>query len=679
MQDRRDEHDALLAEPIGEETRSSILARERSRDGPRPAASTRSANYAPTRADASGSRRMRAPMQPHVRILSAAAFVAFAATGTMPSRSANGEVTMFRGSPAHEGVYPGRGTPSYGGLQWRFRAGGAIHGSPVVAGGTVFVGSSDTKLYALDARTGGVRWARALGAPVSSTPAVGNGVVYVQTHTGRVLALRASDGATIWSRDGGALVPLPWGHESGDFYASSPTLVAGTLLIGGGDGFLRALDAANGRERWRLATGGRVRSTPAVHDGRVFVGSFDGDVYAADLATGRLAWRFETEGHGLDSGKFGYDRRSVQSSPAVAGGVVAFGSRDGHFYGVDEASGAQRWRLHDTVWWINASPAMQDGRAYASSSDGRYVEAVDAANGKPAWTFDAGANFFGSPSIAGDVVYDGDFQGRVHAVDKRTGKELWRFVAEGSRIVSTPVIAGERLYAGADDGSLFALNLVHGQALRRAVFWDGAYVKSNQIGAHERLKSYFAARGYDVLDAEALRAFLEARVADRAASVVVFAMDDLPDALRDDARGRGLFRRYLDAGGKVVWPGVPPTLLPVDRASGDVDIAKIDRARPAALLGVRYQRSNFDPLSQHVTAAGRRWNLEGWWNGSWSADADSVTAVLARDENGDAGTYVKNYGGPDGTGFVGMKIPADGEISLRYLGMLQVAAELFPR
>jgi len=349
---------------------------------------------------------------------------------------------MFRGSPAHEGVYPGRGTPSYGGLQWRFRAGGAIHGSAAVANGTVFAGSSDTKLYALDARTGGVRWARALGAPVSSTPAVANGVVYVQTFAGRVLALRASNGTTIWSRDGAALIPFPWGHEGWDVYTSSPTLVAGTLLIGGGDGFLRALDAATGRERWRLATSGRVRATPAVHDGRVFVASFDGDVYAADLATGRLAWRFETEGHALDSSKFGYDRHSVQSSPAVAGGIVTFGSRDGHLYGVDEQTGVQRWRLHDTVPWIIASPAMQDGRAYVSSSDGRYVEAVDAANGKPVWTFDAGANFFSSPSIAGDVVYDADFQGRVHALDKRTGKELWRFSAEGSRMISTPVIAG---------------------------------------------------------------------------------------------------------------------------------------------------------------------------------------------------------------------------------------------
>jgi hypothetical protein len=451
------------------------------------------------------------------------------------------------------------------------------------------------------------------------------------------------------------------------------------VLIGGGDGALRALDARTGRERWRLMTRGRIRATPAVHAGHVYVTSFDGDAYAADLATGKLLWRYATEGHNLDSGKFGYDRRSVQSSPAVANGVVAFGSRDGHFYGLDEATGKERWRLHETVWWINASPAMDDGRAIAASSDGRYVEAVESATGKPLWTFDAKANFFGSVAIAGDVAFAGDFEGRLHAVDKTSGKELWRFQAEGSRILTSPAIAADRVYFGADDGSVFALNLTHQAALKRAVFWDAAYLKSVTLASHERLKTYFSSRDYTLMDADAVRAFLEARIADRAPSVVVFAMDDLPDALRDDARGRGIFRRYLDAGGKVVWPGAPPTMAQLDRATGNMDLATaLNRARPAALLGIRFDRANFDPLTEHVTPAGRRWNLDGWWNATWSADADSVTTVLARDEKGEAGVYVKRYGGPEGTGFVGMRVPDTG-ISPQYLGTLQVVAEYFPR
>src|SRR5947208_1827338 len=84
--------------------------------------------------------------------------------------------------------------------------------------------------------------------------------------------------------------------------------------------------------RWRWKTGGRVRSSPAVAAGRVYVGSMDGRLYALDAATGKLAWKYDTEGTTLNAAKFRYDRTSVQSSPAVAGGLVVFGCRDGFLY-----------------------------------------------------------------------------------------------------------------------------------------------------------------------------------------------------------------------------------------------------------------------------------------------------------------------------------------------------------
>jgi hypothetical protein len=99
-------------------------------------------------------------------------------------------------------------------------------------------------------------------------------------------------------------------------------------------------------------------------------------------------------------------------------------------------------------------------------------------------------------------------------------------------------------------------------------------------------------------------------------------------------------------------------MVQISRTTGEADLTKIDRAQPAALLGVRFDDANFDPLSVQATAAGRRWNVDGWWLATWSADAASVTTVLARDENGGAAMWVKRYGGPEGTGFVEMKMPA---------------------
>ena len=53
---------------------------------------------------------------------------------------------------------------------------------------------------------------------------------------------------------------------------SSPAVSGGLVYVGSNDGYLYALDAASGTERWRFGDG-RVISSPAVSGGLVYVGS----------------------------------------------------------------------------------------------------------------------------------------------------------------------------------------------------------------------------------------------------------------------------------------------------------------------------------------------------------------------------------------------------------------------
>ena len=61
-----------------------------------------------------------------------------------------------------------------------------------MAGGTVYVGSVDGKVYALDAATGHVRWAYASGGSVLSGPVVADGMVYFGSDDQNVYALEAA-------------------------------------------------------------------------------------------------------------------------------------------------------------------------------------------------------------------------------------------------------------------------------------------------------------------------------------------------------------------------------------------------------------------------------------------------------------------------------------------------------
>jgi eukaryotic-like serine/threonine-protein kinase len=559
--------------------------------------------------------------------------------------------TMFRGDPAHSGVYASPPLRHFGGLQWRVQTGGMVQSSAALHDGTLYIGSGDGRLYALDATTGDQRWQFRTGRAISSTPAVADGLVFVGSRDNTYWAVDARTGEERWRLETGRDVPFPWGFESGDLYTASPTWAGGTLYLGSGDGQVYAVDPRSGRVRWRFATRGRVRASPAVANGRVYAGSADGTLYALDARSGREVWRFDTEGHGLESGKFGFDRRTIQASPSIAGGRVFIGSRDGFLYAVATATGKLAWRVDHHMSWVNTSPAIADGVVYAGSSDERFLQAVDARTGRELWRLATERPVWSSPAVVGDMVYVGDGSGTIYAVERATGRERWRYKT-GRRIFSSPVIEDGLLYVGNDDGGVYAIRGADGP-LRRAVFWDTVLVRASRVTAHRELRNYLAERGYEVLDGGGLQRFLSARLADRASSVVVFSMDHLPAAVAPVAADTVLFRRYLDAGGKVVWPGIPPLIWPRDPATGESpEYIRIDRAGTARLLGVDHARSNFDNYGAVVTESGLRWGLSGWWDSNWGVDPAAVTETLALDDNGLASSWVRSYGGPPGTGFV---------------------------
>ena len=588
--------------------------------------------------------------------LAVVVFTSACTNGEAAQPAQSRDVAMFRGGPTRNGVYAASAGPALAGLQWRFMTEGDVVSSPTVLGQTVYVGSGDGRLYALDRGTGARKWAFDAGNPITSSAAVGGGAVYFGTRDGHFFAVDAASGRQRWKLATGAVVPWPWGHESGDVYTSSPAFVDGVVYFGAGDGRVYSADAATGKEKWRAQTGGRVRGSPAVDASRVYVGAADGRVYAFDRATGAQRWKFDTEGVKLNSGDFGYDRRTVQSSPTVSNGTVFVGARDGWIYAIDAANGAERWRFDHKISWINTSPAFLDGVVYAGSSDGQFVQALDAATGKELWRTTTGTTW-SSPAVAGDVIYAGDGQGRLNALDRKTGKALWVF-RTGSTVYSSPAPSGDLVFVGSTDGGVYALR-VTATPVHRAVFFDSAYIKSASVPDANLLSRYFANRSYQVLDEKALGDWLQARIADRAPSVLVFAIDHLPpNAVDTTSFERSAVRRYLDAGGKVVWPGIPPALFPRDPKTGSPGgLAALKWGNATKLLGVPHEAAMFDQRGVRATDAGKQWGLQTRWRTGWGIDIDKSITVLGLDEFGLASAWARRYSGPDGTGFV--RVPAN--------------------
>ena len=135
---------------------------------------------------------------------------------------------------------------------------------------------------------------------------------------------------------------------------TAPVAAAGLVLVSGGDGIVRALDAQTGQLRWSAYTGGGpIKYPPAIEGGRAFVGSGDGWVYALEAASGRQLWRFRAAPAERMIPIYG----SLTSTWPVGSGVLVdqgvvyaasgISNFDGtHVYALDGASGQIRWQNH---------------------------------------------------------------------------------------------------------------------------------------------------------------------------------------------------------------------------------------------------------------------------------------------------------------------------------------------
>ncbi|HTQ54867.1 MAG TPA: PQQ-binding-like beta-propeller repeat protein [Bryobacteraceae bacterium] len=400
--------------------------------------------------------------------------------GILAASGVSSQTAMFRGNPAHTGVYDSKGPVNLD-LKWRFKTQGKVRSSPAVAQGAVLFGSEDGHLYCLNAADGALRWSFSTEGDLSSSPAAADGAVFFTAADGRIYALDLETGKPRWVVKTGDARPWLYGrgkNRTWDYWLPSPAVAGDVLYTGALDGRVRAIDPRTGTVKWQFDTGSTVRATPAVAAGMVYIGDMNGRLHALAAATGAEKWRFETSLAGQPFGE-------IQSSAAVAGGAVFFGARDGYLRAVDAETGREKWSFSHAGSWVNTSPAVDAGVVYCGSSDGRFVQAVDAQSGKEKWRFAATDRVFSSPAVAGGKVYAATHGAAVVALDAATGKQLAQVETEGA-VQSSPVIDDGVLYVGSDDSAFYAFG-ERPRKMRKAATIDAKlldeYVGDYQVGA----------------------------------------------------------------------------------------------------------------------------------------------------------------------------------------------------
>lgn len=278
--------------------------------------------------------------------------------------------------------------PAPGTLKWKFLAGNSIYSSPVKWGSLILVGANDRKVYAIDSSTGTKVWDYQLGALIDmSTAALApDGTLFIGCSDGKLYAL--NPGGT-----------LKWEFVTGGVIKSSPSIdpEREVIYFGSGDGKVYAV-GFDGVEKWSYETAGEVFSSASIDvDGRIGIGSDDRFFYVFK-PDGSVDWSYETgDKIGLSSAaigiygefyigsqdgkiyslsKSGELRWSSQlgglinSSPIIGhNGTIYTGANDYKLHALDPRDGSELWAV-STECYTHSTPAIDDnGNIYVVSYD----------------------------------------------------------------------------------------------------------------------------------------------------------------------------------------------------------------------------------------------------------------------------------------------------------------------
>jgi outer membrane protein assembly factor BamB len=231
-----------------------------------------------------------------------------------------------------------------------------------------------------------------------------------------LIAVHKQSGDVVWRASPGE--PLLHGQWSSPVSANVNGRTQ--VLFGGGDGWLRAYDAASGREVWRfdgnpkdarwlprpgVLSRSAIIASPVFADGRVFV------------AMG------QSPGHG--NGPSSIHAISPNGQGDVTASRILWTSRE--------------------VGRVVGTPVVEDGLLYVADLGGT-IQCLDAATGVHLWTHETHGPIWGSLLLAADRLYVGNVDGSMTVLRAGRRKEWLATIEMDAPIYSRPAVIGDTLY-----------------------------------------------------------------------------------------------------------------------------------------------------------------------------------------------------------------------------------------
>jgi outer membrane protein assembly factor BamB len=263
------------------------------------------------------------------------------------------------------------------------------------------------------------------------TPVINGDKIFTVDHEGILTAIDRKKGKKLWTKN------------------ITPEL---TGLVGGFVHLFSARDLNHG------ITGG-----VSLGDGLLFVGNYAGEVLALSVDTGAEIWRKQLKGE-------------ISSVPQTNGAVVAVQTMNGKLFVLDAKTGADLWFFENPPPVLTlrgtAAPLVTDSAIYAGFSNGRLM-AFNPSNGLILWEqrmampkgrseLERMVDIHASPLLKDGIIYVGTFQGKIAALARGTGGNVW---SKDGSTTENLAAAEDKLFVSHSDGKIIAYNLSSGEII----------------------------------------------------------------------------------------------------------------------------------------------------------------------------------------------------------------------
>jgi outer membrane protein assembly factor BamB len=252
-------------------------------------------------------------------------------------------------------------------------------------------------------------------------------------------------------------------------------------LVASKDAYIIAIDRKSRSELWSTRVPTEVLAKPLIYKDSAIVRTIDGQIISLDLVSGKIRWQYQ---HAIPDLTL-----RGNSEPVIARNRIFAGLDDGRLTAISPEDGSVIWNVQLSVPTgrseiqrlvdIDGDAELYGRVLYASSFQGR-IAAIDVDRGQFLWARDFSTHT--GVTLDENTLYSSDENGHVWALDRLNGATIWKQEKLAYRNLTRPTVVGDYIAIGDFEGYVHILSR-----------YDGRFIARYQLGQYDDVGWEFSA------------------------------------------------------------------------------------------------------------------------------------------------------------------------------------------